>query len=196
MLFVSIFGWVLGAVGILGVIINIVLIFIKVEESQKVSVTPGKMVAILSFLALLCVGVVAITNTYIETPPDIVTETDPITSNSMNIEKASPFSSNGFLFPRSNSNYITQEDLENLKKCAHETEYTYRDLLNFAVNEIYARHGYQFTSEKFDLFYNQYLWYKNMDKESTITWEMFNTYEQKNLDLLIDEQKANGFRLD
>lgn len=194
MSFSDIFGWILGAVGILGTVLNIVLIFIKIEESQKVSVTPQKMGVILFFLALLCVGVVAVRNAGIETSPGIADDSEPTVPNSTNLEKLFPFSDNGFVFPQSSSKYITQEDLENLKSLAYETEYTYRDLLNFSINEIYARHGYQFTTEKFDNFYNQYLWYSGIDKKSTITWEMFNTYEQDNLKLLIKEQEDNGFR--
>lgn len=192
MFFTNVAGWIISAFALLGVVLDIISFFIKVDDSQKISISLKKMGVLVFFGVLLCLGVVIIkSDTEIIIDPNT---TAPMPSNSVNIETISPFSKNGFIFPQSSSKYISQDDLEDLKELSHKTEYTYRELLNFSLNEIYARKGLQFTTEEFDNFYNQYPWYKNMDKKSAIEWEMFNTYEKHNLTLIINEQISNGFR--
>lgn len=105
-----------------------------------------------------------------------------------------PFSDDGFVFPLSNSQYLTSEDIDMLKAKATESEYTYQELLRFSINEIYARHGFLFLGGKFEKFYCQYQWYLDLEKVETVNWSKFNVYEQKNIALLVDEEKRNGFR--
>ncbi len=105
-----------------------------------------------------------------------------------------PFSNDGFVFPQSSSQYISQDDLDNLRLIADASDYSYQELLRFAVNEIYARHGYQFIpSGRFDVFYSQYPWYTESAKVD-VTWDMFNACEQHNLNLILNEEQLNGFR--
>lgn len=104
------------------------------------------------------------------------------------------FSPEGFVFPESSTQYITSNDLDNLVVISNESDYTYQELLRFAVNEIYARHGYQFApGGRFDAFYSQYQWYVESIK-ADVTWDMFNDYECHNLNLIINEEERNGYR--
>lgn len=111
-----------------------------------------------------------------------------------NDDRFIPFSSDGFVFPESSTQYITSDDLDNLAMISVESDYTYQELLRFSVNEIYARHGYQFIpGGSFDVFYSQYQWYTESIKVD-VTWDLFNDYEQHNLNLLLNEESRNGFR--
>lgn len=105
----------------------------------------------------------------------------------------SPFNDNGFIFPESDSSYIIESDIVNLQNIASNSGYTFQELLRFSINEIYARHGQIFGIEKYENFYNNYEWYQHLNK-ITVTWDMFNSYEKYNLDILINCEKENGFR--
>ena len=61
--------------------------------------------------------------------------------------------------------------------------------------EIYARHGYEFTMQENIDFFNQYDWYKNMDKESDMekVSAQFSKTEKSNVDKLLEFEDANGW---
>ncbi len=106
-------------------------------------------------------------------------------------EKTEAFDNNGFVFSDSNTRSLTKTEVENLKKY---TEYSYEDLINFSINEIYARQGGTFKSGgKFEQYYNQYSWYRNIEKKE-VTENMLNRFEKNNIDLLVKIAKENGYR--
>ncbi|EGG80887.1 hypothetical protein HMPREF9477_01923 [Lachnospiraceae bacterium 2_1_46FAA] len=70
-----------------------------------------------------------------------------------------------------------------------------KQTLRLAINEIYARHGYQFTSEEYINHFNQFDWYKNMTKEPDMNKVSagFSEIEKKNVEKLQAYSDAKGW---
>ena len=70
-----------------------------------------------------------------------------------------------------------------------------KQTLRLAINEIYARHGYQFTSEESINHFNQFDWYKNMTKEPDMNKVSagFSEIEKKNVEKLQAYSDAKGW---
>lgn len=93
----------------------------------------------------------------------------------------------GFVFPDSDKVLLTDERISETVKDA--------DTCRRAINEMYARYGYEFTLQENIDFFNQYDWYKNMDKESDmdkISAE-FSETEKKNVDKLTLYEDDHGW---
>ena len=87
-----------------------------------------------------------------------------------------------YFFPDSNSRYLTDEDL---------APYSY-DQLELAKNEIYARHGRQFVTQRIADYFNSKSWYKGTVDPETFDAQqdsIFNEYEIANIQK-IDERMA------
>lgn len=112
------------------------------------------------------------------------------------ITNTTPFSDEGYVFPLSNKNYLSNEDIEALEAISDNYfNYSYKDCLDFAINEIYARHGQVFNAEnKYYDFYNQYDWYQAIPKCDDVIWSTFNDFEKKNINLLVQYEESLGFR--
>ena len=95
-----------------------------------------------------------------------------------------------FVFPHSNDRYLNYDEIVAWKQFAEEIQEHYRFdasecyklILRRAINEIYARKGYDFTGTTYTLFNNSE-WYKEIPKHK-IADEDFNEYEKHNIDLL------------
>ena len=87
-----------------------------------------------------------------------------------------------YFFPDSNSRYLTDEDL---------APYSY-DELELAKNEIYARHGRQFVTQRIADYFNSKSWYQGTVDPDTFDAQqssIFNEYEMANI-MKIDERMA------
>lgn len=85
------------------------------------------------------------------------------------------FDANGFVFADSSERYLTPEELQGLSK----------EMLAFARNEIFARNGNLFRTDKYINHYTQYAWYNNMPgKRHDIIPEDLNEIEQANIRLI------------
>ncbi|HJB17290.1 MAG TPA: YARHG domain-containing protein [Candidatus Blautia excrementipullorum] len=87
-----------------------------------------------------------------------------------------------YFFPDSNSRYLTDEDL---------APYSY-DQLELAKNEIYARHGRQFVTQRIADYFNSKSWYQGTIDPETFDAQqdsIFNEYEIANIQK-IDERMA------
>ena len=95
--------------------------------------------------------------------------------------------SNGFIFPDSSTTLITLEQMDAKLKDKPD--------LRLAINEIYARHGYQFSSEQYQNYYQQFDWYNKLSKESDMdkVSASFSDVEKKNVDALQAYSKAHGW---
>lgn len=103
--------------------------------------------------------------------------------------KAQQSQSNGsddsYIFSNSSSSYLSNSDVSALSD----------NNLTIALNEIYARRGRIFKDPALSSYFNSQAWYTpkytqaEFDKNVT-----FNDYEQKNLQLMINEQKKRGLR--
>ena len=94
-------------------------------------------------------------------------------------------SDNSYIFSNSSSSYLSKSDVSALSD----------NNLTLALNEIYARRGRIFKDPALSSYFNSQAWYTpkytqaEFDKNVT-----FNDYEQKNLQLMINEQKKRGLR--
>lgn len=98
-------------------------------------------------------------------PPEDTSEPDPAA---------------GLIFPHSDTGLIGQREAEALSDSE----------LNFAINEIYARHGYIFRSADLAEYYGQYPWYIPTTPSDEFSMDCFNQYEQQNWKLLVAERNA------
>lgn len=97
-------------------------------------------------------------------------------------------STSGFRFPQTRTRYMTAREIESLSDAN----------LRYALNEVYARHGYRFrTPETYRLF-RQRTWYRPITGQSKERTERkFNRYEIGNVRALNDELDfRNGVQRD
>lgn len=102
------------------------------------------------------------------------------TTNSNNNNSSAQ--SNDYILPTSNSQYLTRADISHLTK----------DQLMFARNELYARHGYIFSTPKIKAYFESKSWYKPTLDSSNWTDAYFNSYEQANLALIMEAENGGS----
>lgn len=91
-----------------------------------------------------------------------------------------------YIFPDSDSRYLTDEDLEGYSSSE----------LELAKNEIYARHGRKFVLQRIADYFNSKSWYKGTVDPETFDnnqGDIFNEYETANISKIADaeEQRRN-----
>ena len=94
-----------------------------------------------------------------------------------------------YIFEDSNSRYLTRAEVQLLSQQA----------LCYAKNEIYARHGRKFMSVELQEYFNSKSWYKGTVEGANFSQSVFNEYEIKNIDLLVEYEFAissSGYLLD
>lgn len=114
------------------------------------------------------------------TPPAQVTESPEALSPSDDIPEDWYAEDDGFIFPNSDTELIEQWEVERLS----DQELTY------AINELYARHGYIFRSAELRGYYEQFGWYTGTVPADEFSVEVFNQIEQQNWGLLVSERDA------
>lgn len=122
------------------------------------------------------------------------TEEAAAVETGVSVEKAesdSVFDADGFIFPDSADEYLTEDELYELK---YDEEYSFEDLLGFARNEIYARHGFPFKEGgRYFNHYIQYDWYNELEHNDVSDGEL-NEFEHANVDLIANIETREGFR--
>lgn len=100
---------------------------------------------------------------------------------------ASGADASGFLFPESDVRAIREEELA--------AKLTDNDACRHAINEIYARHGYQFSNPEIFDYFNQYDWYKDLTKETDMAKidGKFSAIEKKNIESIQKYKAAKGW---
>ena len=105
-------------------------------------------------------------------------------SQSSNAQSSSNTSTNnngGFIFPNSDSSYLSNAQVSALSD----------NDLQLAINEIYARRGRIFKDASLNAYFNSQSWYEGKYTAEEFEKNVkFNTYEQKNLQLLINERRS------
>lgn len=81
------------------------------------------------------------------------------------------------ILPNSSSEYITEYDAQALSY----------DELQYAINEIYARHGRIFTDPDVKAYFNSLSWYSGTKKD--VSMNELNEYEQENIKTLTNERE-------
>lgn len=105
-------------------------------------------------------------------------------SQSSNAQSSSNTNTNnngGFIFPNSDSSYLSNAQVSALSD----------NDLQLAINEIYARRGRIFKDASLNAYFNSQSWYEGKYTPEEFEKNVkFNTYEQKNLQLLINERRS------
>ena len=88
-----------------------------------------------------------------------------------------------YLF-NSDSEYITDSYLDTKTK----------DEIRLILNEIYARHGYIFSTDKYINYFAAKSWYKPQYDSIDDAEKQFNAVEQQNKTTIVNYEKAHGWR--
>ncbi|MCD8332860.1 MAG: YARHG domain-containing protein [Clostridiales bacterium] len=88
-----------------------------------------------------------------------------------------------YIFPNSNSSYLTESDLENLTA----------EELRIARNEIYARHGRIFSDESLNEYFNSTTWYTGTVSPDEFDDSVLNEYEKANAALISEYESEMGY---
>lgn len=88
----------------------------------------------------------------------------------------------GYIFPDADTSYVSKSSVKKLSD----------EELQYAVNEVYARHGLKFTKKKNKERFERKEWYVGtVDDQNDIS---LNKYEKKNVDTMAAELKKRGLR--
>ena len=124
-----------------------------------------------------------------EVKPVPEVETEPIatpepTPTPEVVEEEIPYEDE-YILPYSNSEYLTQEDLDGLSK----------EELRIARNEIYARHGRRFNDSGLQSYFDSKSWYEGTiapeDFTESHTAAVFNQYELANKDFISQNESTH-----
>lgn len=94
-----------------------------------------------------------------------------------------------YILADSNSRYLTESDIQHL---------SIREI-NYAKNEIYARHGRRFQSQELQNYFNSKSWYVGTVESSEFQQSTLNDFEKKNVELLSKREfsmESGGYKLD
>lgn len=94
-----------------------------------------------------------------------------------------------YILPQADSRYYTAEDFSEMPL----------QVVCYAKNEIYARHGRQFQSQELQGYFKEQEWYRGTVAAADFSESVFNEYESANAALLSETEKklqAGGYVLD
>lgn len=117
--------------------------------------------------------------------PNVENATEPTLSPAGESEQIdTPFSS-GYLLP-TDTEYITEADLSGFT----------REEVTLIRNELFARHGYNFSSETIRSYFEAQSWYEPVPGVDASSFDpaVFNDYEQKNLATILSYERSMGWR--
>lgn len=94
-----------------------------------------------------------------------------------------------YIVPDADIRYLTTEDIQNMSP----------QVLCYAKNEIYARHGRMFQSQELTDYFEEQLWYYGCISPSEFANAVLNVYETANIKLLQEREntvQSGGYVLD
>lgn len=92
----------------------------------------------------------------------------------------------GLVFPNSSVEYLTNNDLAFLQNYELESK---KIIIQMAINELYARHGFLFGKDDVREYYSRYSWYCGT-KSMEAARQEFNDIEKWNADFLVSQLGA------
>ena len=119
-----------------------------------------------------------------ETEAESETESETETESEIEADTRSEY-----IFPDMDTRYLTQDEVSKLSLQA----------VCYAKNELYARHGRKFLSQKLKDYFNDKTWYEGTVDPDSFSPGVFNTYENDNLLLLVSAEEKllpGGYVLD
>lgn len=179
----KILTWVLAVLIVFAIIIEAVLVLTAGNGSGKSS---GKTIEITELKSTLPA------DEEIKTAEKITINADGSSKKSEEEkEKTEEESTNDYVIADSNSKILTSSDISGLS--AKE--------LNYAKNEIYARHGRKFASAELQKYFESKSWYEGKyepsDFDSNYSASVLSDTEKKNTEFLKKaEESVGGYKLD
>ena len=95
----------------------------------------------------------------------------------------------GYILPQSSARLLTESDLSGLSL----------QEVNYAKNEIYARHGRMFNSRELQDYFNRQSWYSGTVSPEAFSESVLSDVEKQNAQFLSHAEYAmapNGYQLD
>lgn len=119
-------------------------------------------------------------------------EATPVEENNQEVENtdsddSQEYAEDEFFFPHSNTSYIKKDDLKGFTQ----------EEVQLARNEIYARRGRKFTNEKIKKYFSDKSWYSPQiepDDFDARQDSIFNQYEKKNIEIMVEYEKEHGWK--
>ena len=136
-------------------------------------------------------------NTFLTAEYDIDFRCTEILNRNDKVYEIPPiFDNDQFVFPDSNKRYLTREEIieyedacEILEECSGRNIYI-KDgsIISFAINDIYARRGYDYRNTSYRFRYEEYQLQHSdsLYSDMEVVTKQFNEYEQANVDLLAE----------
>lgn len=125
----------------------------------------------------------------LNTGKDLVKDTDSVDKMIQSVEEKQQESEKDYIIADSDRRYLTEGEVRNL---------TLKEI-NYAKNEIYARHGRKFKSAELQNYFNSKSWYHGTIEPDDFQNSYLNDYEQKNTELLSKVEhsiSSDGYQLD
>lgn len=121
-----------------------------------------------------------------EQPTTQETTTEEVTEEATTAAKNNTASNvmdadDGYIFPDADTSYVSKSSVKKLSD----------EELQYAVNEVYARHGLKFTKKNKERFEKKEWYVGTVDDQNDIS---LNKYEKKNVDTMAAELKKRGLR--
>ena len=88
----------------------------------------------------------------------------------------------GIIFPNSSEEVIGSAEIESLTD----------EELRYAINELYAKHGYIFKDDELKAYYEKYNWYDPSIKSDDFSMDMFNDVEKENVETMQKERDSRN----
>ncbi|MCD8083529.1 MAG: YARHG domain-containing protein [Clostridiales bacterium] len=85
----------------------------------------------------------------------------------------------GIIFPNSSTERISEAAVRALSD----------EDLRYAINELYARHGYIFKDDELRAYYEKYSWYNKTVRPENFSENLFNSIEKENMKILLKERE-------
>lgn len=120
----------------------------------------------------------------VETKPKKSKADDKSSDESSTEETKKAAHAEGYVIPGSDSRYISASELAGLSK---------QDL-NYALNEIYARHGRMFVSTELQNYFNSQPWYNGTIPARSFNEGVLNKYERANVATIVKYMESMGYR--
>lgn len=116
-------------------------------------------------------------------------KTEAITEEEAEEQPDHPVDGGGYILPESSSRLLTNADVAGLSL----------QQVNYAKNEIYARHGRLFDSRELQNYFNSQSWYSGTIAPANFSESLLSDVEKKNVTFLKDlefSMSPNGYQLD
>lgn len=117
--------------------------------------------------------------------------TDDSSKNNKSSDKKSKSKKNtsdsDYLCSYSATRLLTDEDIEELKSTQYDDLPDGKDIIQMVINEMYARHGYEFNNEDIQAYFDSKEWYKDIEKRNDNMDDIYKNMsdiERKNVDFI------------